>query len=210
MSAQPRVSLALATARYLHGLIQLEVAHHERQWLPVKHVPGVERLVVGDKREVDLLHQQELALAIDEAKAPPPACETAKPHPLRFELSAISTLIASAQTTLNVDDFGDALHGAQLRLHALIDQLEGKPEARGQEVRGQGASLMCLLAMTDAHMEATGLVLLCLTVLVAGFGLGALWVSSCTRNETEELHEQIAIMQAEIDRLVAGRGRRQS
>lgn len=51
------------------------------------------------------------------------------PTELRVALHRIQRLILSAQTTINVEDYGDALAGAQSLLQAVINQADagGKP-----------------------------------------------------------------------------------
>lgn len=62
---------------------------------------------------------------------------TAQMGPLKAELGVVLELVRSAKATLSVEDYGDALTGAERRLEALLQA--GRQRAEGEGERSQGA-----------------------------------------------------------------------
>lgn len=125
----PPVEIPYMVACYCARLLKCDVVMRERTARRVASRQGLGYYSVEALHDMAKDYLEQLQAAISSPERALRLEAEAGSSGLRLELHKIQRLLLSAQTTQSVEDYGDALGGAQKRLEALINSLEGKDSA---------------------------------------------------------------------------------
>ena len=118
----PAVEIPLTVASHAELLLVGDVAMRQAEHEAVRHTPGMARYGAEALADRAKLHLEQLRAAINA----PARAERLTLSAVRQDLHAIQSLLLAAQTTMSVDDYGDALAGAQRRLQELLQRMDGE------------------------------------------------------------------------------------